>query len=262
VKRVRLVHWKEEEAAERVEKLTALGYCVDYESLTPDVLKAMRDAPPDAVVVDLGRLPSHGRDIGVAIRSTKATRAVPLVFVGGGDTKVAKIRELLPDAVFTNWASLEVDLAKAIEEPPEDPVVPASRMAGYSGTPLPKKLGIGEGSELVLYGAPSDFSATLGELPPGVTIRRGGKPGDVNVWFVNSCAALEDGIVAMIPCGRAGRLWIAWPKKSSGVGSDLSQAVVRERGLAHGLVDFKIAAIDATWSGLCFTERKDGAARL
>jgi len=132
---------------------------------------------------------------------------------------------------------------------------PASNLAGYSGTPLPKKLMIKEGATVALVGAPEDFEATLGELPPGVVLRRNrrGKP-DTAIWFVRSLADLKREI------GRMGRLaprglWIAWPKKASGVETDVGEAAVRSTGLAAGLVDHKICAIDATWSGLRFVER-------
>ncbi|HWC85002.1 MAG TPA: GNAT family N-acetyltransferase [Solirubrobacteraceae bacterium] len=130
--------------------------------------------------------------------------------------------------------------------------------AGYSGTPLPRKLGIKTGHRIALLKAPPAFATeTLGELAPGVTVRRRARgPLDVIVAFVHSRAELERGLAgwraALDP---AGGLWIAWPKQSSGVASDLREGQVREAGLAHGLVDNKVCAIDATWSGLRFVFR-------
>jgi len=124
--------------------------------------------------------------------------------------------------------------------------------AGYSGTPLRKKLGIKTGQLVAFPNAPKDFAATLGELPEGVRLTSGGETGlDLVVFFVSSSAELRDGFKrwsgALKP---AGMLWIAWPKKTSGVRTDLTENVVREVALVNGLVDVKVAAIDATWSGL------------
>ncbi|MBL8756892.1 MAG: DUF3052 domain-containing protein [Phycisphaerae bacterium] len=126
--------------------------------------------------------------------------------------------------------------------------------AGYSGTPLAKKLGMKAGARVLLVGAPAGIEGELEGLPEGVALTRSGRangPFDVIVFFTASRGALEaslDGLRGkMTPaCG----LWIAWPKKASGVKSDITEDVVREVTLAAGLVDNKVCAIDATWSGL------------
>jgi len=129
--------------------------------------------------------------------------------------------------------------------------------AGYSGTPLPRKLGIKEGSVTALVGAPPDFVATLGGLPPGARLSRSGRGRrDLTIWFVRSAAALRRAIPKMVHASRSGGVWIAWPKKASGVSTDLAEDVVRHYGLAAGLVDHKVCAIDATWSGLRFALRR------
>ncbi len=132
-------------------------------------------------------------------------------------------------------------------------------MAGYSGTPLPKKLGIKPGSRLGLVGAPDDFAETLGDLPDDVSPRpvaRGKRQFDVIVCFARSSKELARDLPALpARLDRAGGLWIAWPKKSSGLATDLTEAEVRARGLATGLVDNKVCAIDDTWSGLRFVVR-------
>ena len=131
-------------------------------------------------------------------------------------------------------------------------------MAGYSGTPLPRKLGMRPGARVGLVGAPADFDRTLGELPLGVTVRAvGGRdPFDVMICFAKSARELArdlPGLPARLD--PAGGLWIAWPKKSSGLATDLTDIEVRRRGLALGLVDNKVCAIDDTWSGLRFVVR-------
>jgi hypothetical protein len=125
-------------------------------------------------------------------------------------------------------------------------------VAGYSGTPLVKKLGIKEGHTVAFPGAPDDFAATLGKLPDDVTVstRLGGAL-DVVVFFTRRRAELEgrwDGLRSALK--PSGGLWVAWPKRASGVETDLTEDVVREIALAGGLVDNKVCAIDATWSGL------------
>lgn len=131
--------------------------------------------------------------------------------------------------------------------------------AGYSGTPLAKKLGINDGARVALLNAPNGFEETLDGLPDGVAFQstlRGGC--GVAVCFVTRRADLERRIEAL---GRAifptGAAWIAWPKRASGVSTDMTEDVVREVALPLGLVDNKVAAIDETWSGLRLVWRKE-----
>ncbi len=130
-------------------------------------------------------------------------------------------------------------------------------MAGYSGTPLPKKLGIKEGFRIALVNAPKDFESELGELPDNVeSIKRPSKSLDIILLFVLTQRALARDFAKF--AGRInanGMIWIAWPKKGSGVTTDLSEQRVREIGLNAGLVDVKVCAIDETWSGLKFVYR-------
>ena len=126
--------------------------------------------------------------------------------------------------------------------------------AGYSGTPLSRKLGIKEGHRLALLDAPDGFERTLGELPEGVTaqaVLAGKAPFDVVVAFVTRRAHLERAVPRvrrrMQP---AAGFWVAWPKRASGVATDVTEDVVRAVALPTGLVDNKVCAIDDTWSGL------------
>ena len=129
--------------------------------------------------------------------------------------------------------------------------------AGYSGTPLPKKLGIRPGSVVRLLGAPKEFRQTLGALPEGAELTADFHlEANPTLWFIRSRAELERGIDGVVGRVGNGSVWMIWPKKSSGVASDLSEREVREAGLASGLVDYKVCAVDATWSGLLFTRRK------
>jgi hypothetical protein len=260
MRRVCLIHWKAEEAEDKIAKLRAAGYEVDFGEMNPGALRNWRDNPPSAFVIDLSRMPSHGRDVAIALRGYKSTRHTPLVFVEGEPEKVERIKVNLPDAVYTSWNRIRGSLKAAIAKPPADPVAPSSNLAGYSGTPLPKKLGVKPNSTIALVGAPKDFEKTLGELPEGVKLKkRADRACDLIIWFVRMRAELYDRIKEMFELtGDAGAsgLWIAWPKQASGVTSDMTQNVVRETGLASGLVDYKVCAIDATWSGLKFARRK------
>ena len=125
-------------------------------------------------------------------------------------------------------------------------------MAGYSGTPLTKKLGIKERHRVAFPSAPDGFRGLLGELPDGVSVKsRASGPLDVIVFFTKRRAELERRLPALRRAmDPAAGLWIAWPKGSSGVETDMTEDVARELGLANRLVDNKVCAIDETWSGL------------
>jgi len=222
----------------------------------PGELKEIRRKPPTAIVVDLSRMPMQGRDAALALREAAPLRRVPLVFLGGEPEKVAGIEKVLPDAVYATWRGFRGALRRAIDHPPAE-VGERTRMAGYSGTPLPKKLGIKEGATVALVSAPVGFEKTLGPLPRNVRLNRraAGKP-DLVIWFTRSRKELTTRIDDLGVLAGAGGLWIAWPKKASGVQTDVDQTLVRHTGLGAGLVDFKICAIDDTWSGLRFARRK------
>ena len=131
--------------------------------------------------------------------------------------------------------------------------------AGYSGTPLPQKLGIKPGVTLAIEDEPPGFAALLGELPDGVMrVPAEYAPLDVLIAFHTERATL-----ARVFLDQARRIapdggyWIAWPKRSSGVATDITEDVLRDIGLPTGMVDNKVCAIDATWSGLRFVVRKE-----
>jgi len=130
-------------------------------------------------------------------------------------------------------------------------------MAGYSGTPLPKKLGIRPGDDLALLGAPDRFS--LDDLPPGVETRRRAQGRfDVVVSFHSRRADLAQrfpGLMRVLAVD--GGLWVAWPKRASGLPTDITEDVVREVALPTGMVDNKVCAIDDTWSGLRLVLRRE-----
>ncbi|MGH9794053.1 MAG: hypothetical protein ACRD5G_04705 [Candidatus Acidiferrales bacterium] len=291
--RVRLVHWNEAEAKERAKLLRAAGFEAAFQlPAGPTFLRELRERPYAAVVIDLSRLPSHGREIAMGIRCTKATRRIPLVFLGGDAEKVERIRALLPDATYTEWSRVRTALRHAIAHPPAAPVTPSSVLAAYAGTPLVKKLGIKPKSVVALVGAPAGFRKTLGALPSGAKLRASTSGGcDLALWFTRTRREIERGVRPLATRTGAAPLWILWPKKagprpvsaaaglprppaawrSTGVStsragsargkaaarhSDLTQQIVREVAMARGLVDYKICAVDDTWSGLLFRRKR------
>ena len=130
-------------------------------------------------------------------------------------------------------------------------------MASYSASALPKKLGIRDNSSVMLINPPNRFERKLEPLPAYTKIIDDPKGANVAVLFALSLAELARDfrvIEKALPAKTA--LWIAWPKKASGVKTDLDGNIVREFGLEAGWVDYKVCAIDETWSGLCFARRK------
>ena len=255
---IQLVHWNAAEAETFSKRLEAAGYIVDRDvSNVPALLKRLRAGPPAALVIDLSRLPSQGRDMGLAMRVTASTRGVALLFVGGDPAKVEPIRQRLPDAVYTQWEGIEETLAQAIAHPPQEPVRIRSQLEGYTGKPLLSKLGVKPGTRLALVGEPQSFLTLLEPLPEGARLVNFGEDAaQLVIWFVHSDAELSAGVDQMAQALGGAALWIAWPKKTSPLASDVGEKSVRAAGLAHGLVDYKVCAIDDTWSGLLFRVRK------
>ncbi len=130
-------------------------------------------------------------------------------------------------------------------------------MAGYSKRSLVDKLGIKPGASVLILEAPRGFAKTLGPLPAGVTVVKAPTPGlDFIHLFTPERADLERRFAALQKAlAPAGMLWVSWPKKASGVPTDVTEDVVREVALARGLVDVKVCSVDDTWSGLKLVRR-------
>jgi hypothetical protein len=130
-------------------------------------------------------------------------------------------------------------------------------MAGYSGTPLPKKLGIKEKLTMALLGAPGDFAVTLGALPAGAVLRKKVTPvTGLALWFVRNRREFDDGLARAVQLAGQMPVWVVSPKKTGPLAADLSQNDIRGACLAAGLVDYKVCAVDAAWSGLLFRRRR------
>jgi CheY-like chemotaxis protein len=251
--RVRLVHWKGSEAGALLDTLRTAGYHVGYdEQLHPDGFRAIRQLPPDLFVIDLSRLPSHGREVATFFRGHKATRHIPIVFVNGAPEKVEEIRKLLPDAVYTSLALLPSALRDALAHRPATPVVPVQMMERYRSKTTAQKLGIREESKVALIDPPRSYAAAIGDLPGRAVFEEApAAAADVTLWFVHDAAACAAALPAMRKLAVRTKLWIVWRK-----GSSVTQQFLRESAAALGLVDYKICSVDKTWSAMLFARKK------
>lgn len=257
--RVVLVHWHEAEAHERAERLRAAGFFVDVHWRQDDgksLCRSLMAEPPDAVLVDLARLPSHGREVARYVYDRKALHAVKVVFVPGEAAKTARARADFPEAVFATWEQLPQALPRAVAASPRTRA--AGKHKDYSATPLPKKLGLAADQRFAVRRPPEGFVAGLGDLPPGVVmVERLTGEVDVVLLFCREQAQMaKDFPAAVARLAEGGKLWVAWPKKASGVVTDLTEDTIRAFGLGHGVVDTKVCAIDSVWSGLRFSHRR------
>jgi CheY-like chemotaxis protein len=255
VARVRLIHWNGPDGRECRRRLAALGHEALFDELDGSkLLRAIRAEPVDAVVIDLSRLPSHGREAAMALRRSKSTRHLPLVFVDGDPAKVAAIKAWLPDATYASWPRLGPAVARALARPAKTPVVPPSSV--YAGKPTVEKLGVKPGLRVAVLNAPPNIESLLAPLPTGVTLTaKGSAEADLFLGFVRSRQDLDARVITLARLLTRQTAWLIWPKTSSGVRTDLTGNIVRETGLAAGLVDYKVCSLDETWSGLAFKRR-------
>jgi hypothetical protein len=256
---VRLIHWHAAEARAHARQLAKLGYVVEAGlPPAPALLRDLRQHPDAVILISLDRLPSQGRNVAFIVRGQPSTRAVPLVFVGGAAEKVAAVRAKLPDGFFTSWKEIGPVLARVLTDPAAiPPAAPAGAMAGYSGTPLPAKLGIKPDMTVTVLGGPSDFAAVIGALPSGARLTsRVSQETRLALWFVPTRRAFARGLGRAIELGERMPVWVISPKKTGPLAADLSQNDIRASCLAGGLVDYKVCAVDVAWTGLLFRRRR------
>jgi hypothetical protein len=254
--RVRVVHWKDSESGPLLEACRACGFEVEYSAADlPQIARVIRATLPDAVVIDLTRMPSHGRELALAIRARKYTRGIALVFVDGDTEKVEAIRRLLPDATYAARRQLCAKVKAACSQKPAHPVAPPTVMERYGSRTKAQKLGIKENTAVAVFGAPRDYAAVLGEMPEGVEFSEDPKTGThpVTLWFVRDPRDYRDGLRRMRAIAAKTKLWVAWPKGSK---NGLNGNVVREYANEVGLVDYKICALGEQWSGMVFAPRR------
>lgn len=259
--RVHLVHWDADDARGRVAALAALGHDAVYlpgVSGTP-LMRALRAGTPECFLIDLDRRPSHGREVGAALAASPATRHRPIVCAGGDADAVARMRAVVPHAIYTPWPRLKTALSRARKVATAPPAAaPAPRReALFASRTLVQKLGIAAGEAVAVVGAPPGFADTLGQLPPGSRLTATARASAQRfLWFVTSRRELDQALGRLAALVTTQVAWIAWPKGASGRRTGITGNDVREAGLAAGLVDFKVCSVDATWSGLAFTRRR------
>jgi hypothetical protein len=247
--RLRLIHWNAAAAARYLTHLKEAGHRVEYSpEFSPQLMRERRASPPDAFVIDLTRLPSHGREIAIALRQSKATRAIPILFCDGEEEKVAKTRALIPDAAFCPFSRLKSSLRQLRR--PAAPVVPVAMMDRYAGRTTAQKLGIRPGDAICLLDPPRDMPAALGELPPDVTFVEA-PVAAVTLFFATDLQELQQQLSELRSFAAQTKLWVCWQKGKSAA-HGLSERLVRETGISLGLVDYKICSVSEVWSGLLF----------
>ncbi|HEX3436363.1 MAG TPA: hypothetical protein VHT24_06305 [Pseudacidobacterium sp.] len=258
---VRLICWNDELARQRAQEIAASGYKVEASSLrgSSAFVSHFREIKPDAVVLDLDRLPSHGREIAIVLRTSKSTRHIPIVFAGGLEEKVARLRDELPDVVFTSWQKITSALKRAIASPPIEPVQLTPHMQRWNASSLTKKLGIAAKMKVALIGGAEDgMEEIIGELPDGAfIITRITTDTKLVLYVVHSLRELDaalDHLQARLPEGAS--FWIIHPKSAAKQHTDFNQNDVRNLALGCGFVDYKVCSVDERWSGLKFARRK------
>jgi hypothetical protein len=248
-----VIHRETAEASERAARLRALGFdAAAYLSLGARGFRGIGQDPPHAILIDLTRLPSYGKAMGVLLRQRKSLAAIPLVFVEGDPDKAAQVRAVLPDARYTTWAEAAAAIRAAVRHPPSETAPAPPR---DPGTPLLAKLGIGPNSRVAQLHPPEGF-----ELPGASTQRKLGEAGVVMMFTRNSVALGRElpALAAMMRKGR--RVWVLWPRKASGADGDLTMPRIRAMASEFGLVDYKVCAVDKTWSAMTLGKRRKRAA--
>jgi CheY-like chemotaxis protein len=259
MKKLRLICWNAELAKDHAKVLKAAGFAADSSPMQGSgIVGQMREFSPDAVVIDLDRLPSQGREMAIMLRGSKSTRHIPIVFAGGQPEKVARIRAESPDAVYASWNAIEEAIVLAITTPPQNPVRATPHMQRWNDSNLVRKLGVAPKMQISIIGAPDGFEEILGDLPEGVsTSTRLGKQAKLVLYFVRTSDDLNkalEHLAGQLPQGSS--VWIIHPKLSPRAKRDFNQNDVRDRALPLGLVDYKVCSVSEEWSGLKFAWRK------
>ena len=253
---MRLFHWRADEAPPVIAALRAGGYEVEYPG---DKVKGswrfLREDPPLAAVIDLTRLPSHGRYVAGEIRASKSLRNIPIVFVDGDPQRVERVRRDFPDAVYTSRSRLVSALKRV--KPLAHPVV-APRMMARTDRTTAEKLGIRPGARVAVIDPPADYVRVLGKLPKDASLEE--EPEEtlpLTLWFVRDPEAYAAGLPGLRRRAEKTRIWVVYPKQQAGrSASGLTQGFIREAALAMGLVDYKVCSVNQVWTGMLFTRKK------
>ncbi len=244
--------------AERAQLLHGKGVVIDASPLEKlsSVVGEMARLNPAILVLDLDKTPSRGREIAIALRTSRAARHIPILFVGGLPEKVDRIRGEIPDVHFAEWADAARKMREVLKQP--QAMHAAMPHRSYAATPLPTKLGIRARMQVALVAAPDGFEGILGELPEGAALgSRVTAKTELALCFVRSWAELSgtvDLLAGQLPVGAS--VWIVYPKRGLRQASDLNENVIRDAGLGAGLVDYKVCSVNDEWSALKFAHRR------
>ena len=236
-----------EDALSRASRLQGMGFeATAYPTTGTRGFRGIRQEPPQVMVIDLVRMPSYGLAMGVLLRQQKQLGLIPLVFVEGDPEKAAKVRATLPDALYVTWERIDGAIRKAAAAPARTPMVPR-----LPENPVVKKLGIAEGSKVALLHAPVGF------VLAGVSPVKRADDADVVLSFHQGSISLAHDLPAIAELMRKGRrVWVLWPKRTSGTASDLTMPAIRAMAGGVGLVDYKVCAVDAKWSAMALGKRR------
>lgn len=249
--RVSLFHWNADEAKPLAAALKATGHSVDLYTRMASV-REVRDNPPKAILIDLSRLPSHGRELAIYFRSSKKTQHVPIVFIGGEPDKVDRVRALVPDATYASVKNVRGALRGALAKPVIDPVTPARMMQRYGDRTTAQKLGVPKDSRVTVIDPPGDYAQVVGPLPEGAWLDEEGD-GALALWFLHGVAEFQAALPQIRRLTARNRVWTLWRK---GKRDGLDGNVIRQGANALGMVDYKICSLNATWSGMALTVKK------
>ena len=265
---VRLICRDAEGAKQHAALLERAGLRVNASPPLPTGLtKHLSETGTAAIVIDLDRLPSFGREIAVMVRNSKRTRHIAIVFAGGLAEKVERIRAELPDATFCAWKNAATSVKKAIRNPVAEPVNPLSHMERYAGVSLATKLGIKPGFRVAILASDVASAAGLEEqlrdsVPDAVVVAKLSRDVNLALCFARSLAEVEAAFdVARTRLADDRSIWVISPKQSGRLKSDFNQNDVRDAGLRAGWVDYKVCSVDADWSGLKFSRRDSPSRR-
>ena len=257
MRRVCLIHWNEQEAASRLRELAAQGFPAVRLGPRQITIPQCTATQPEAFVIALSRLPTHGKETGIHLRSSAATRHIPLIFAGGAPDRVAGIRELLPDAHFTEWTAIAAALQRALREIPLSVVQPAPMMDRFRDRTAAQKLGIHPGFRVAVYGAPPNYPKVIGAVPADVEwIEEPSDACDVTLYFLSSLPEFEQALTSFRRLAASSRLWLLWRKSRKNQKTELNEQVIRSAAIAIGLVDYKVCSVDETWSALLFAVKQ------
>jgi hypothetical protein len=236
---VRVIHWKEEEAQPLLKACRGAGFDVEYQAGDGGAItRAIRTKPPEVLVIDLSRLPSHGREV---------------VFANGDAEKVDGVRERLPDATYSETGKVAAAIKRLAKSAPKrNLAMPPAMMERSGKKSAVEKLGIIAGATVAIAEPPRDFPELLGTLPGKVEFAEDDAP--LTLWFVHDRESLLNNLREIRAATARTKLWLLW--RNGAKGEALTQNALRETAREVGLVDYKICAVDDRWSAMLFARKK------